>query len=407
MKIVLVYLNRDTNISMGAGYIGTIIFNAGHNLTFIDTVYETVDSTVSKVLNGNFDIVLLSATSLFYKEAIQIAIAIKVKSNVKILLGGIHATIAKGTILKDCHHIDYLCVGEGEDFILEFLQKYGTNSLYGISNLGYRDKDGTIIINPLRNCTNLKTLPIFKYDLFQPQSIVINPPYAPLPGFCYVFSTRGCPYSCSYCCNSYFLSLYKKDFLRKRNIDDVILELKYLKTNFNAQFFYFGDEMILFDKSYVSELFNRIKNEIGNHYGCMTRVENITPEVIKLFKDTGCGYVGIGIECGDEEFRKKFLNRHMSNKQIIEAFKSLRTIDGIILTSFNMKGYPVSYDNELTIKTNELNNIIKPNIVQTTVFFPFLGTKLHAYCIENNLIDPNKLNSVTNVFSTSVLKEIS
>jgi len=266
--------------------------------------------------------------------------------------------------------------------------------------LGYRDNKGVIRINPIRECTDLNILPKFRYDLFSPNSVIIN---SPLPGFCYVFSTRGCPYSCSYCCNSYYLTMYKKGFLRKRSVDSVIEELQYLKNNYPVKIFYFGDEMILFDKEYVFELFNRVKNEIGLPYGCMARVESIDEKIVELFRNTGCKYVGMGIECGDEQFRKKFLNRYMSNEQIIAAFQSLRTIPGIMLTSYNMYKYPFSYDDKLKKQTLELNNIIKPDIMQMSIFFPFPGTKLYDYCVANNLIDHNKINNLHDYFSSSVL----
>jgi len=40
-----------------------------------------------------------------------------------------------------------------------------------------------------------------------------------------------------------------------------------------------------------------------------------------------------------------------------------------------------------------------------SLFFPFQGTKLYDYCVENDLIDYNKLNTVTDYFTTSVLKD--
>lgn len=401
VKIAFVYLNGETSVGRGAGCMASVIINAGYDLTFFDTAYEPLVAVTSKILTSNYDIVLISATTLFYREAVKLATSIKQASNLPVLLGGTHATIVREEVLKGCPHIDYICVGEGEEFILEFLSKFGTSDLLSIYNLGYRDTDGTIKVNPIRDCVNLDSLPKFRYDLFSPRSVVIQ---APLPGFCYVYSTRGCPYACSYCCNSYYLSMYKKGFLRKRNIDNVIEELQYLKSTYPVKIFYFGDEMILFDKDYVTELFTRVKNEIGLPYGCMARVENVNSEIVKLFSNTGCKYVGMGIECGNEQFRKEFLNRHMTNSQIILAFRMLRNIEGIMLTSYNMRGYPVPYDDKLYEETGKLNDLVKPNIRQVSLFFPFPGTKLYDYCVENNLIDYDKLNGVTDYFRQSVLK---
>ena len=403
-NIAFVYLNGEKNIGRGAGTIASVILNAGYNLTFFDTVYTSIEKVVTKTLLDKCDIVLISASTLFYKEAIVLSKLIKTYNpNLPILLGGAHATILREQILKECPEIDYICVGEGEEFVLEFLEKYETPEFYNIKNLAYRTPDKAYITNPIRDCTNLDTLPKFRYDLFPQSSIILK---SPLPGFCYVSATRGCPYFCNYCQNTYYLSIYKKGYLRTRNIDSIIEELKYLKAKYPVQIFYFGDEMILFNEAYAKELFTRVKNEINLPYGCMVRVETVNEEIVELFKNTGCKYVGMGIECGSEYFRKEFLNRHMTNEQIINAFRLLRTIPDIMLTSYNMRGYPVDFDDKLLIDTQRLNDIIKPNIVQMSLFFPFPGTKLYEYCVKNDLIDYDKLNNVSDYFTQSVLKEI-
>ncbi|MFH0806014.1 MAG: radical SAM protein [Patescibacteria group bacterium] len=407
--IAFIYLNGERNIGRGAGIIASVILNAEYELVFFDTVYESIESVANNIINNNFSIIMISASTLFYKDAINLSKLIKSKnSSIPIILGGAHVTIMREKILEDCPEIDFICVGEGEDFILEFLSKYGTPEFYDIKNLGYRTPEtfktpGIIIINPIRDCTNLDTLPNFKYDLFPQSSIILN---SPLPGFCYVFATRGCPFFCNYCQNSYYLQMYKKGYLRTRSVDSVIEELKFVKANYPVQIFYFGDEMILFNKGYAKELFSRVKSEIGLPYGCMVRVETVDQEITDLFKSTGCKYVGMGVECGNEKFRREFLNRNMSNEQIINAFRLLRTIPNIMLTSYNMRGYPVINDAELLLETQKLNSIIKPNIVQMSLFFPFPGTKLYDYCVKHDLIDYNKLNNVQDYFTQSILKEI-
>lgn len=408
MRIALAYLNNDKcSVSRGPGYIASVLMDAGYDLTFFDTAYDSLESVAADVIAGNYDLFMISASTLFYDQVPALAAEVKRNSDAIILLGGIHATICRGELLHECLDIDYTCVGEGEGFIIEFVKAIESGrDVTAIANLGYRDKDGLAIINPVRPCTNLETLPPFNFDLFRPGTVVNG---YPRPGFCYVCATRGCPYNCSYCCNSCNLALYRRDYLRTRTVDATIAELLYLKEHYPVELFYFGDEMILFNEPFVTELFHRIKSEVQVAIGCMFRVECVTPSIVKLFVETGCRYVGMGIECGDEAFRRKFLNRHMTNDRITQAFADLRAIDGMFITSYNMKGYPVPYDDELTKMTLALNERIKPDLVQMSIFYPFRGTKLYDYCIDNDLIDPIKLQEVLDnrqeYFSTSVLKD--
>lgn len=400
-NIAMVYLNKDYNVGVGAGYIASVILQQGHALTFFNTAYNNLESIKADVVSKPYDFLFISANTLFHKTAFSLAKEIKQHKDIKIVLGGIHATLVKEDIFTKCPYIDFICVGEGEGFVVDFLNNYGTPPLYHISNLGYRNEQGGVTINPIGPCTDLKTLPDLKWDLF-PITSIVNP--GPLPGFCYVFATRGCPFRCTYCCNSAWLDLYKKEYLRQRSIDRIMAELHYLKNTYPVQTFYFADEMILNDVGYTTKLLRRFKDEIQLPYGCMARVERITPEIVNLFTETGCAYIGMGIECGDEEFRKTFLNRHMTNEQIIYAFMLLRKVPGVKLSSYNMKGYPVEYDADLTKKTLALNDIIKPDFMGMSVFFPFPGTKLYTYCVEHDKIDPAKFESVTDYYGMSVLR---
>jgi len=402
-KIAMVYLNKDHNVGQGVGSIASVILHKGHHLKFFDVAYEEIEDITEDILSGFYNFLFISSITMFYKIAVKLAMNIKLgNKNIRILLGGIHATLIGADVLKSCQYIDYICIGEGEDFVIDFLDKFGTTEFTSIENLGYRDDNGDVHTNSVRPCTDLKTLHTFKWDLFRTSSVVNA---GPLPGFCYVFATRGCPFSCSYCCNQAWLNLYHKKYLRRREIDVVIQELKYLKNNYPVQTFYFADEMILFNLPYVEELLWRVHKEIQLPYGCMSRVEKITPEVIDLFKKTGCVYVGMGIECGNEKFRKDFLNRQMTNDQIIYAFDELRKVPGLKTSSYNMKGFPVEYDDQLTSETLALNDRIKPDFVGMSFFYPFPGTKLYDYCIENDKIDPVKFDTATDYYTVSVLRD--
>lgn len=403
LRTALVYLNRGQHHSPGVGYIASSIMAAGHSVEFFDTFYRPLKDVAFSVVEGEYDILLVSGSSLFWKQAVELARGVKQFSSMLILFGGLHATIVQGEVLGTCPDIDYICVGEGEEFVAELLNTMENGgSVRSIDNLGYRARDGTIVINPVRPATDLNSLPRINYGMFAPGSVV-QP--GPIPGFCYVFATRGCPYNCSYCGNGVLLKMYRKSFLRTRNIDSVIAEMAWLMENYPVEFFYFGDEMILFDEPYVIELFERVKSDLNMPYGCMTRVERVTPSVVDLLRRTGCGYVAMGIECGNEQYRREFLNRQMSNEQIINAYAALRTIPGIALTAFGMKGWPVPHDDELTKETLALMDLVRPDHRQVSTMYPFPGTRVRQYCEENDLLDPEKLERVEDVFSESVLRD--
>jgi len=164
--------------------------------------------------------------------------------------------------------------------------------------------------------------------------------------------------------------------------------------------------MILSNTDYAIELFQAIKKKLDVPYGCMVRVEHVNPEIIDIMASNGCRYVAMGIECGNEKFRRKHLNRRMSNQQIENAF-FLAKRAGIFTTSFNMIGYPFDNDEFLTKETISLNKKISPDFVQVSIFYPFPETKLYQRCIDMDLIDFKKVENAREYFSESVLRGVS
>jgi radical SAM superfamily enzyme YgiQ (UPF0313 family) len=182
--------------------------------------------------------------------------------------------------------------------------------------------------------------------------------------------------------------------------------MQYLKLKFSPKIFYFADEMLVWDKEYSIELFREIKSKIDMPFGFMARVEYINSDIISTAAESGCRHVAMGVECGDEQFRKKVLNRHNTNEQIINAFSLCKNYN-IPTASFNIIGYPCPGDEERTQSTIELNRILQPNYTQFTIFYPFIGTTLYDYCVKHDLIDPEKQRKSQNLYNDSILRGVS
>jgi radical SAM superfamily enzyme YgiQ (UPF0313 family) len=399
MKVAFIQFVDDIVIgASGAGYVMGALIAANHSVSFyklkINMGILNYYNTLRKIINN--DIVFITCLSTDAIHVYKLSHDIKHYSNVKIVVGGPHPSIIKENILRECKSIDYICVGEGEEFAVELLKNLSNPEQVG--NLIYR-KCKSVISNPIRPPQDLSKLPPFPYHLYTRDDIV-DKDY----GYAYVKATRGCKYACSFCCNAIFLKMYPGTYLRYRPIIDVINEIKFLKQTNNPRFILFSDEMMLTNKLYAEQLFREIKS-IGIPFAFLARVEHLTEDIIKLATDCGCKYISIGVECGNEEFRKKRLNRYMTNEEIIRGFSLCRK-HGIYTTALTIIGFPFENDNKLTESTIKLIDIIKPNYLQTSIFYPFVGTPLYDYCIQNDLIDPVKQKRVTSCFEESILKGV-
>jgi radical SAM superfamily enzyme YgiQ (UPF0313 family) len=296
------------------------------------------------------------------------------------ILGGVHASLCP-SCLEEIAGLDAVCIGEGEYSMLDLANNFEKKPRkYDIENIWFKTRNG-LIKNGLRPfIDNLDELPFSDRSIFNFQEI-INSDYGRIP----FMLSRGCPYSCTYCASPSMGKLQKGRYVRFMSTDRAIKELKSIKDKYMFKSIFFADDIFTLDKNYVNEFCKQYKEEIGMPFEVNSRVEASSLEVFKLLKNAGCFKVHIGIESGDEEFRKNVLNRKMSNEQIINAFKFAREA-GLQTKSYNIVGFPYE-TNKIHEATVEINRKIGPDGHVCYIFQPYPGTNLYDICKKEGYIN--------------------
>jgi radical SAM superfamily enzyme YgiQ (UPF0313 family) len=133
--------------------------------------------------------------------------------------------------------------------------------------------------------------------------------------------------------------------------------------------------------------FIQYKKEIDLPFWCQSRPETAKESTIKALKEAGCADMQFGIEHGNEEFRKKYLNRNYTNEKllkslaIVEKYKIPYTVNNII-------GWP-DETRDLVFDTVDINSKINPKTMNVYMLSVYKGTKIYEYCKENNLLGKN------------------
>ena len=70
---------------------------------------------------------------------------------------------------------------------------------------------------------------------------------------------------------------------------------------------------------WLEEFSERYPSEVGIPFFCSVHPGIVKEKTVELLKKSGCWCVAIGVQSGSERIRKEIFNRHISNKQIIEA----------------------------------------------------------------------------------------
>lgn len=300
------------------------------------------------------------------------------------VVGGYHPTFFPDEVIRH-PSIDYLVRGEGELPLLELVRALGEGKgVRTVPNLWAKDKEGRVDANEVRPLIqDLDSLPFWDRDLFDFHRLLTEPAKATLahtPNTMPVAAGRGCPYRCTYCCNGSLIDLYrgKGKFVRHRSVGHLLREMRDLKERYNVKIFEFYDEQIEVNFKWLQELAERYPKEVGIPFSVCLRVENANRKTLSLLRKAGCYSVWLGIECGNEKYRIKMLNRHHTNEQILKAFKLIKEL-GLQTVVFNMIGLPYE-TKEMIRETIALNREIWPNALLYFTFQAFRGTPLYELC---------------------------
>ncbi len=322
------------------------------------------------------DIVGFSVMTVGYNITKEMALVVKSKG-IKVIFGGIHPTVMpEETIVES--FVDVICVGEGELPIVNFLNKYFNKKDYThVKGIWFKDASGKIWRNDIADLvTDLDSLPF-------PDRDALDARYynAELTG-ANVFTSRGCPYPCSFCQNKFLLDLYegKGAFVRYRSLDNVFNELEEIIKKYGTKRFYFSDETFTLNKKRVMDFLTGYKVRFRNvPFMCQTRIDRVDEEIMAALKEAGCHQINLAIESGNEGLRNNVLNKKISDEQIKRVFGLAKKYN-IKTQSFNMIGIPGETLKNV-FETININKDLKPDRVLCTIFMPFPGTELGEKCL--------------------------
>ncbi|MDY0041465.1 MAG: radical SAM protein, partial [Desulforhabdus sp.] len=298
---------------------------------------RTLDE-VSDLVKGSC-LIGISFMTYYFDRAVQLTKVLKQQCKTPIIWGGIHATVRPKEALK---YADMVCVGEGEETLLELARKIENGENYfQVKNLWLKE-NGHIIKNSLRPLIkDLDSLPFFDYSLeehycfdyarghireiddalFQ-ELLPVRPDLDGNFRVCYrTMTDRGCPHKCTYCSISIQKELYEGEgFFRKRKVDGVIEELRCILNRFpfvkTIQFF--DDTFFARNTAEIEKFSALYKQHVGLPFHAQCSPRTITERKLQSLVDAGLIFTEMGIQTGSMRI-KALYNRTESNAETIEA----------------------------------------------------------------------------------------
>jgi len=167
---------------------------------------------------------------------------------------------------------------------------------------------------------------------------------------------------------------------------------------------HFHDDTFIINKPWVKQFCTEYRDHFQLPLLINARADLIDQEVVGWLRDAGCSEIKIGVEHGNEHIRNHIMKRKMTNEQIINAFKIIKSA-GIKAWAYNMIGLPE--ETKMTIMdTVKLNKEIEPDKFFISIFYPYKGTALYEYCKERGLLTDQTVDTYFEPISTLNLPSI-
>jgi anaerobic magnesium-protoporphyrin IX monomethyl ester cyclase len=345
----------DTVPPIGLGYMATILKNAGHTVKLIDgeALGLSPAGIVSSVKSFKPDYACFTLLSPTY-DLIKGIIA--ELSDVKIIVGGIHASLFPEKVLRETNAYA-LVRGEGEETLKELIS-YGRD-VKGVSYLS----DSEIVHNPDRPLImDLDSLPFIDRSLFVNEN-----------DSAVMLGSRGCPYNCVFCS----ASKPTGSVVRERSIPNIVDEIEQIVSNGITDFHFIDNNFAYTEERVLDFIAELNKRSLKLRWRILARADTIasfSESVISLMAKNGCYKISFGLESGSSRILK-LMNKCITLEDSRKAIAVCRKYD-IKTKAYFMFGMPTETLQEIE-ETLQFAEEIKPDIVCFSVIRAFPGTPLY------------------------------
>jgi len=367
MTGLFISLQRNLNV-IGLKLLHELLISRGHDSHLLYTIrydennHPALDALKAFIEKLHPRLIGISLTVTEANPAASLTRRIKEWfPDVPVLWGGVHPT----TCPEKCVNIaDYVCVGEGEQTLLDVAQAIDEGrDLRHINNIGWSD-NGQLVLNPLYPL--IDDLDAFPYAHQVPRNshIQVHGPVENLMvkhlrkhkvfrGSLYrTITSRGCPHRCSYCCNSYYAKLYPNWRIRHRSPGHVIEEIEMaIQEGPPMAYISFMDDCLLGSRQqYLEDFFAQYKERIHKPFIAKATPLFVSEARLKPAVDAGLAWIGVGLQSGSERICRDVFKRPISPEVFLRAANLIKTYPIAVY-------YDVIVDNPFETEEDELATV--------------------------------------------------
>lgn len=366
---------------IGIAYVSSYLKENGVHVNTVNMNLEEDDlETVLRryIQENNIDILGTGELVVNYEKLQEIAAcARRIKPDLKIWIGGGLVTNSPIEAMNLIPEADYGMIGEGEVISLElvrFLENtrgiYDEEDIKKIDGLVVRRNNGSLFLTQKRTeIMDLDSIPFPDWSGFklvetcqkyakEDESVV-----AP------VVSSRSCPNSCTFCSKS-----GGKKY-RRRSLDNIFAEIDELVNLYHVNKLNFNDELFANNSERLLQFCDRIEKyhityRISLHIG-----KNLTLELLKRMKQSGCKVIYYGLESADDHVLKS-MRKHITLSEIERCLKITKQA-GIVVEGCFIFGDPVETKESVSKTISWIKNNYTMGLFEVSPIKLYPGSQLY------------------------------
>lgn len=335
---------------------------------------------------------IISITLMFYSQYYFFEICAeqlkRMWKNSIIIVGGVQATNCTKQLMQN-PNVDYTLRGEGEIAFPRFVREIAKSTLPNIK--GIYSRDNYAPETQLEVCEmvkNLDDIPYPDWDLIDMDK------YSGIPGITHVgayghrsatlFTSRGCPFRCTFCSAHTVRGRNK----RYRSVENVIQEVNLLYEKYGINSLLFWEDLITSDKRTI-EIFRLIKKMDIPDFKPVIADLSINASSTELFDaliQLGVNDMCLALESGSEYTQKHIINKNVNLKKARELIKYIRKYDDVTVRINLVLGSPRE-TKELMSESIEYAKSLNVDWINVITATPLPGSEMYTEFVERGCVN--------------------
>ncbi|MCH7807613.1 MAG: B12-binding domain-containing radical SAM protein [Planctomycetes bacterium] len=392
MRVMLVKPNNLSDHiqpSLGLGYLAQQI-RRDHDVDIFDCIKaKTTPEQLGKIVEVTQpDLVGIQCYTFDIPNVKRILRAVReVSPRIVTMVGGAHMSSDSVGAMNDFGaDLDFGFGGEGEESFPPFLHalEKGAKTFEGIPGVVWR-RDGRVIANKQMLISDLDSIGLPAIDLIRPDTYPESQHGAFYDQFpiCPIITTRGCPYSCTFCSapiiSGKTLRHHSLDYLR-----DLIQRLYY---RYAIREIHIVDDNFTMDIEYAKSVMQMI---IDLNLGISIAMPNgirmdwLDDELLELMKAAGVYVVSVAVESGNDRILKA-MKKATTVAKMRENVALIRR-HGLDVAGFFILGFPGETRETIkdTIRLSRQLDLLRANFF---TYLPLPGTSSYKQLVRDGELE--------------------